>query len=260
MDKEENNAAAEGLSIIIPCLNEERFIGTLLACLARQTFQNFEALIIDGFSEDKTKEAVERSIARYPILKDKARFIPASKKGVACQRNEGARLARFERLVFFDADVQMPDTFLTTALGDIQKHDLDLATSVFAPISSRVDDWILYRIGNLYLQAKQFISPGAMGFCIFSTKQVHNAIGGFDETLKLSEDMDYVERAAKLDISFRILTKKPVYISIRRLNKEGRYAYYKKALWAELLAYVKDKKELGKSIEYEFGNYDKVAK
>ncbi len=260
MGKEENNTPLPGISVIIPCFNEERFIGVLLACLARQTFQNFEAIVIDGFSEDKTKEVVARTVERFPTLKDKVRFVEATKKGVACQRNEGAALARFERLAFFDADVQLPYTFLETILRDMQKHDLDLATTVFEPISSRVDDWILYRIGNLYLQLKQFISPGAMGFCIFSTKRVHEEIHGFDEEVKLSEDMDYIERACKLDISFKVLTKEPIYVSVRRLNKEGRFIYYKKALWAELLAMVKDKKELAKAIEYNFGNYDEGSK
>lgn len=259
MDKEENKKI-EGISIIIPCLNEENYVGIVLACLARQTFQNFEALVIDGLSEDKTQAAVDRAIEMYPELKGKVRFLSADKKGVAYQRNYGARAAIYNRLMFFDADVQIPNTFLSFLLKEVEKHDLDVATTVFEPISERVDDRVLYFIGNLYIMVKQFFLPVAMGFCIFSTKKIHEAIGGFDETIKVGEDFDYVERASKAGAKFRVLIRERAYVSIRRLKKEGRFTYYKKALLSQLLEVVKDKKEIAAAMEYEFGNYDQAAK
>lgn len=43
-----------GLSIIIPTLNEEKYIGKLLDCLANQTYKGFEVIVVDGKSGDKS--------------------------------------------------------------------------------------------------------------------------------------------------------------------------------------------------------------
>jgi glycosyltransferase involved in cell wall biosynthesis len=247
------------ISIIIPCLNEERYIGALLSCLAWQTFQDFEAIIVDGGSEDKTQAAVDRALLAHPNLKGKVRFVVSDKKGVAHQRNYGVKHATHERLVFFDADVQIPHTFLEGALQEINEQKLDVATTVFEPISSRVDDKLLYSIGNLYIQANQLLRPVAMGFCIFSTKRIHEKLGGFDEEIKLGEDFDYVERASKLGVEFKVITKEKAHISIRRMKKEGRLTYYKKALLSELISLVKDKKEASEAIEYDFGGYNDAS-
>lgn len=246
----------ESISIIIPCLNEEHYIGTLLACLARQTFQNFEVIIIDGYSSDGTKEAVDRATSSLTPLAGKVSFVRAD-KGVSHQRNVGVLNARQERLLFLDADVQIPDSFLEAMLEEIHTQDLELATAIFEPISDRVDDKIFYYIGNMYIQLQQFLRPVAMGFCIFSTKRMHEALGGFDEDLRLGEDFDYVHRAAKQDVRLKVLTREHVYVSIRRLRKEGRFTYYRKAVLSEMLNLVMDKKEVAEAIEYDFGAYNK---
>ncbi|MES2006558.1 MAG: glycosyltransferase family 2 protein [Patescibacteria group bacterium] len=256
MAREENNLSNEGVSIIIPCLNEERYIGTVLSCITQQSFQNFEVIVVDGFSRDHTKQAVENTTAAHPELANKLRFVLAPNKGVAAQRNYGVSVARFERIVFFDADVQMSAAYLAHTLKEVSKHNLDLATTTFAPASKRLDDKIVYAICNLYLYIKQFVRPSAIGFCIFSTKTAHQAVQGFNEALNLGEDMDYVDRASKEGFSFKILKSNDFYASVRRLDKEGRFNYYKKGMKAEILTYLKDQKSVSDSIEYRFGHYD----
>lgn len=248
----------EPLSIIVPCLNEERYIGTLLACLARQTFQDFEVIVVDGNSQDDTCGTVERISSSLPSLLGRVRCIEAPMRGVAAQRNFGVSFAKNQRIVFFDADVQLPDRFLEVTLREMEKLELDMATTIFEPISERVDDRLAYLVGNLYIQLQQYLKPVAMGFCIFTTKKIHEAIGGFDEALKMGEDYDYVHRAVELNVSFKVLTRERSYVSIRRLKKEGRLTYYQKAVMSELLSLVKDRKLAAEVIEYEMGNHDSL--
>jgi glycosyltransferase involved in cell wall biosynthesis len=255
MAKEENNIPLSPVSIIIPCLNEEHYIGTLLSCLARQTFKDFEVLVIDAYSTDDTRGAVARTVASYPALDRKVQFVSAD-KGVAHQRNVGASKATHERLLFLDADVQVPDTFLESMLKEIRRQDITLATAIFEPISDRVDDKFFYYLGNIYIQMQQFVRPVAMGFCIFSTKTLHRAIGGFDEKLRIGEDFDYVHRATKERAKLRILTQERVFVSIRRLNKEGRFTYYKKAFFSEMEHLLTNSKEAYDDIEYDFGVFN----
>ena len=52
-------------------------------------------------------------------------------------------------------------------------------------------------------------------------KEIHEKIDGFDETIKLSEDMDYVKRCGKIG-KFRILKSPRLYVAMRRFDTEGR--------------------------------------
>lgn len=244
----------EPVSIIIPCLNEEHYIGKLLVSLSKQTFQDFEVIIVDGHSKDDTKGSVEQALATHKNLQGRVHFYLADKKGVSHQRNLGATYAKYERLLFLDADVQVRPSFLETTLHEIAKKKLEMATVEFEPISQRMDDKLLYFIGNLYVKVQQYIEPVSMGVCIFSTKHAHDMIGGFDERLTRSEDYDYVNRAAKRGVLLKVLKKGKVYISIRRLNDEGRLNYYKKAILSEVYRLM-DNKELHDTIEYDFGKF-----
>jgi hypothetical protein len=100
----------------------------------------------------------------------------------------------------------------------------------------------------------QFTSPITMGWCIYSTKKVHTLIHGFDERMTFGEDADYVQRAAEKGFKMRVLHTEKVYVSVRRLNDEGRLNYYKKIVFAEMYRIVNGKldKEL---FDYEFGKF-----
>ena len=246
----------ESVSIVIPCFNEEYYIDKLLVSLANQTYLCFEIIIVDGGSTDRTRDVISEVVHTHSHLQNKVSVYLSDKRGVAYQRNYGAARARYERLLFLDADVQVRSRFLELTLSEIAKKGLQLATVEFEPLSTRVDDKLLYFIGNLYVKVQQFIEPVAMGVCIFSTKTVHALLGGFDETLKLAEDYDYVSRAAQRGIMLKVLKKGKVYISVRRLNDEGRFNYYKKAVLSEVYRLLQDRESCD-SIEYDFGKFSK---
>lgn len=90
-----------GLSIIIPCLNEEFYLEKLLRSLVQQTYKNLEVIIVDGNSKDKTCEIAKKYIQVFP----NCRIIISDKRQIAYQRNLGVRKAKYERLLFLDADV-----------------------------------------------------------------------------------------------------------------------------------------------------------
>jgi glycosyltransferase involved in cell wall biosynthesis len=245
------------LSVIIPTLNEEKYIGVLLGALIEQTWQDFEVVVVDGGSVDKTGE-----VARE-VMKDTGidfRFVQDGEKGVSKQRNTGADLARHERLLFLDADVYLEPDFLEKTLEEMGKRRLVLATCEFEPLSTRVDDKLIYSFACAYVKTLQFIEPVSLGWCIFSTKKVHEAIGGFDESRHVGEDYDYVARASKKGFYLKVLKRGKVYTSVRRLEEEGRLKYYISSVKREVLRFmqVKGTKE---NSDYEFGKFgeDKQA-
>src|ERR1700754_1318787 len=74
----------ERVSVVIPCYNEERFIGAALENLAAQYNPEwYEIIVVDGNSEDGTREIVQQFINRHPgisvqILNNPARNIPTA--------------------------------------------------------------------------------------------------------------------------------------------------------------------------------------
>lgn len=105
---------------------------------------------------------------------------------------------------------------------------------------------------NLWHFAIQLFYPHASGFYILALKALHEKIGGFDEELFLTEDHDYVRRAARHG-KFRYLWNPRVKFSVRRFDKEGRLRLIWKFLVLEIhMLFKRVKKEV---VRYEFGKF-----
>jgi glycosyltransferase involved in cell wall biosynthesis len=235
------------ISVIIPTLNEEKFLPVLLESLQKQTFKDFEVIVADAGSSDKTAE-IARSYG--------ANVVPGGMPGPG--RNRGAEVATGEYLFFFDADVWVPENFLENAYKEMEEKFIDLATCEFKPQSDLQLDRIIYALGNLTVKLNQSWNPRAAGFCIFITRRLFKRINGFDESVKIAEDHDLVGRATKFRPLY-FLTSTYLTVSIRRLEKEGRFALLEKYAQVELHLLTKGsiKKDI---IEYEFGNFSEDEK
>lgn len=215
------------MSVIIPTLNEADYVGYLLFSLSRQTYRQFEVIVSDGGSPDQTKKIATSFKNQLPSLK----FVVSHKRSPAFQRNRGAEVARYEQLLFLDADTILPPDFLEKSLGEIKKRKLDLAHPVSFPLTKRVADQYLYLVTNWGLEAMQNVFPLAGGWTIFAKKSIHQKIGGFDERLrKIAEDTDYVTRAVKTGARFGIIKNCSPFVSVRRLDIEGTGGAFKNML------------------------------
>jgi 4,4'-diaponeurosporenoate glycosyltransferase len=92
--------ASAGVSVIIPARNEERRLPTLLRSLASLTTPPDEIVIVDDHSSDRTAEIARAAGARVVA----APPLPTGWTGKCWACWQGARAARFERLIFLDAD------------------------------------------------------------------------------------------------------------------------------------------------------------
>jgi glycosyltransferase involved in cell wall biosynthesis len=230
------------ISVIIPALNEEKLIGELLSDLQRQTFRDFEVIVADAGSKDRTVE-----IAHSFGAKVLAGGLPA------VGRNAGAKAATGDFLFFFDADVRIGEDFLEKGIREIDERFLDLATCRMEPISDNKMDQFLHEMANFVLLIGQYTDPHAPGFSIFVSKRLFEKVQGFDESLSMAEDHDFVRRASKWR-PLRVLENLTLKVSVRRLEKEGRSAIVRKYVAVELYRFFKG--EMKKPvIDYEFGNY-----
>lgn len=199
------------ISIIIPTFNEEKYLPKLLNCIKNQTYKDYEIIIADANSKDKTK-----AIAKKYGCKTVKGGLPA------VGRNNGAKIAKDGILLFLDADVQFDKNFLENAVKEMKTRNLDAAGCYISPLSYNVIDKIFFSIFNAWTFATQTFYPNASGSGIFCKKWLHEKVNGFDETIKLSEDMDYVKRCSRHG-KFRILRSAKSYVAMRRFEKEGRF-------------------------------------
>lgn len=230
------------LSVVIPTLNEEKYLPLLLDSLKAQTYRNFEVIVADAGSKDGTREIA----AEAGCL-----IVEGGMPGVG--RNRGAAAANGDWILFLDADVILPPHFLRAVMDEVQAKKLDVATCAIQPLTNKKRDKLIHGLVNTYFKATQSFWPHAPGFCILARKSVHLAIGGFDEKIRFAEDQDYVLKASRI-ARFRYIKKVKIPVSVRRLEKEGRFKMSLKMLIAEIyLIFVGPIKS--DIFDYKFGQF-----
>jgi glycosyltransferase involved in cell wall biosynthesis len=233
------------ISIIIPTLNEKENLKGLLEDIRNQSFRDYEVIIVDAYSKDRTREIAKKYGCR--TISDR------SKPGKA--RNIGAKNARGEILLFLDADLRIKRDFLSEAYSEFERRSLDVAISRMKFNSKKMIYSIFAGIYNLVLWILQYIEPN--GSCpngIMLKREVHSKIGGFNESIRFGEDGEYINRAAK-NRRFRML-ECCIYNNPRRFERKGIInlsLFYLKVAFLQVTGQMSRIYNLG----YDFGIYKK---
>lgn len=210
------------LSIITPALNEEQYLSLLLESIKKQKFKDYEVILADAGSNDKTIE-----IAKKYGCKIISGGLPA--KG----RNEGAKIAKGDLLLFLDADVILPnENFLGEAIKSFQGGGFGAATFPFLYIGGGIDKFFS-RFYNFWVVLTRSFLPHALGAFIMVKKDIHQKINGFDESVIFCEDVHYVGKAGKV-AKYGLLKIQPALISNRRFRQDGDIKSCIKYILAEL--------------------------
>ncbi len=197
------------LSIIIPTLNEEDYLPLLLDSIKKQSFLDYEIIVSDAGSKDKTLEIAKR-------------FGCAITKGglPARGRNNGAKIAKGDLFFFLDADTVLTDHFLESALEEFNAKKLDIASFCLSPEPpNKKSAFLLDLFYNKIILATEKILPhSAVGILI--KRGLFEKLNGYDETVTLAEDHDLGRRAAKI-AKFGLLKSVRILVSDRRFKKDG---------------------------------------
>ncbi len=203
------------LSIIIPTLNDEEYLPLLLETIEKQGLNGkCEIVITDGGSRDKTTQ-----IARDHGCRVVSGGLPA--KG----RNQGAKAATGDLLLFLDAEALLPENFLAKILVEFEERSLDIASCRLEPIEEKWMPRFIYQrffynlLYNWPAQLLENVFPYASSL-ILVKKEIHAKLGGFDEKIKIAEDHDYARRAARVG-RFGFLRSSKLHLFMRRCREEG---------------------------------------
>lgn len=206
-------------SIIIPTLNEEKYLPKLLGDLSKQTYPlaSFEVIHIDAMSEDKTIELAGKSAGKLNFT-----TYTVKKRNVAHQRNFGAKKAQGRWVIYMDADDRLPKYFLQGICYQISKfRKMDLFTTMVLPEKNTPAYQTLVRALNVLIVAQNKIGPNFAWGGMLGLKRNLAQKYRFKEHLVLGEDHNLVRALIKDGYKFEVLSDPQFTISLRRQRKDG---------------------------------------
>ena len=205
-------------SVIIPTLNEEKFLPKLLASLAEQTDKNFEVIVVDGSSKDKTVAVANSYVKKLPKLQ----VIVSKKASLPLQRNLGAKAAKGEWFIFVDADSILMPSFIERSQLFVKEQDPGIFATWCSPDSQTPGDANMALLANMLLEMTIIMNkPWTPGPLTAVRRDVFNRMGGYGEDHAFHEDMDFGMRASKLHIPIHVLPETLYTWSLRRFRQQG---------------------------------------
>ncbi|MGB9883365.1 MAG: glycosyltransferase [Microgenomates group bacterium] len=236
-------------SIIIPTLNEEKYLPNLLNDLFRQKEKDFEVIVIDGYSQDKTKEIALAYKKKLDLF-----FFQSDKKNVASQRNFGAQKAQGQYLVFLDADSRIQPTFLYKVKKNIFKNKGLVFLPFIKPDKKNKIYQPLFDLANLLIEFIQMTPKKfSLGGSVIIEKNFFQLIGGFNDKLFISEDHELIQRVSDWGVKIKFIKNSPVVFSLRRIKKEGEIKFFYKYFLAAAKRLLSNKEITQKIFDYEMG-------
>jgi glycosyltransferase involved in cell wall biosynthesis len=111
------------VTIIVPCRNEARHIATCLNSIIGNTFDKnrMQVLVVDGMSEDGTREQVKAFSAKYPFVQ----ILSDTKQTTPSALNLGISNATSEIIVRMDAHARYPENYIEKLLEWMERSGAD---------------------------------------------------------------------------------------------------------------------------------------
>ncbi|NDV67285.1 glycosyltransferase family 2 protein [Dysgonomonas sp. 25] len=182
------------ISIITPTYNSENTIEVTINALLRQTFSDFEYIIIDGLSKDNTIAKIESYIPAFEQKGVKVTIVSEKDKGVYDAMNKGIALAKGELVGITNSDDWYEDNALEVMWNRFTDGKVDRSNSMLYGIE-RV--WKNGKVYNVQRRGSAFISEGVMPHStFFVSKAVYDKYGAFDLSVKILADYDFISRCA----------------------------------------------------------------
>lgn len=205
-------------TVIIPTLNEEKFLPNLLTSLVKQTIQDFEVIVVDGASTDKTVAITTLFRSRLPY----AKILVNKRANLPLQRNIGAKHARGQWLVFVDADSVLLPYCMERLEAHIHENSVKFVTTWGKPDNGKSQESIHTLLYNIYIEAGLlFHRPLSPGPFTAVHRDAFARVNGYDETIQFGEDQNISQRLTDAGISLSILRETLYIWSLRRFRSHG---------------------------------------
>ena len=187
------------LSIIVPVYKVEKYLFRCLDSILKQTFREFELIIIDDGSPDQSGLIADR----YAKSDKRIRIIHQENKGVSEARNVGIKYAKGTYIGFVDPDDYIEPDMYSTMLQEMKLHKADLTICGYRYVNdlegyryvdfSKIPTLMNKTVFFKYL----FNTPRTIGGAVWNKLFIKNKIVSlFDKNISISEDWMFVSKYA----------------------------------------------------------------
>jgi len=193
------------VSIIIPCRNEEKFIGKCLDSIIEQDYpkDKTEILVMDGASEDGTRKIIEDYSKKYPLIKtlnNPQKFTPFA-------LNIGIKNSKGEIIVRMDSHAGYEKDYVSKCVKYLKEYGADNVGGIIRTVPANntlITESIAYCLSSFFGAGGSYFRTGSknprwvdtvFGGCY--KKEVFDKIGLFNEKLKRSQDFEFNLRLKK---------------------------------------------------------------
>lgn len=206
-------------SVIVPSYNHARYLEETLDSVLAQTYRPLEVIVVDDASTDETPTVLAAYASRVRTVR-----LECNSGGPARPRNVAVQLARGHYLCMFDSDDLMHPEKLARQIDFLERYpDLPLVFSDFENFRADGHTERFLQTGHEDFEQMSKVLLGAGEYRIFSPdafdtliadnfigfpgvvfrRSLVDAVGGFDERLSNSDDVDFLFRVArKFDLGY----------------------------------------------------------
>jgi len=184
------------VSVVIPTYNRRDIVGRAIDSALAQSYRNLEVIVVDDGSTDGTEAAL------HDLYGERIRVVRQENRGVSAARNHGMRLARGDFIALLDSDDQWHTDKIGKQVDFLAGHPGIgmVMTDVrrVEPDGSEIDVFrrrdVLPVDGDVLRHV--VMNPALVPASILLRREVVDRVGGFDESLRTAEDIDFHLRVA----------------------------------------------------------------
>lgn len=219
-------------SIIVPVYNGEKHIENCIQKLLKQSYDNYEIIVVNDGSSDKTSEIV----SKYVLSHDKIRLINKENQGVSVARNVGIENAQGDYILFVDSDDYLDENALNTLDSLLEQRKCDLLIYGFTVLgsSNRFNDTETLKVmienskmnKNDLLKALISTKNNILGYiwrAAYSRKMLLTNDILFPDGIKISEDYMFLLNAVNSSKDVLVSDKELYYYCINEESMSIKY-------------------------------------
>ena len=230
------------VSIIVPCRNEEKFIGKCLDSVVANMYpkDKLEILVVDGMSEDRTTRILEEYAREYSFL----RILSNPRKITPCALNSGIKDAKGELIIWMSAHNEYDKGYVSKCIRYIEEFYTDAVGGIIKPISrnnSLIGKSICIAISHPFGVGSSAHKTGTGGtrladtaFGVCYKKEVFEKIGLFNEKLIRGQDMEFSLRMKKAGLKILLVPEIMSYYYVLSGSKSFARHTFINGVWAIL--------------------------
>lgn len=235
------------VSIIIPVYNEEKTISKTLESLLNNDYNDLEIIIVDGMSNDRTKEVIEEYISRYPT---KIKIHENPKKYTPSGLNIGIQNASGKYIMIASGHATYSENYISACVEALESNLCDVAGGLMetltrnnTPKAIAISEVLKHPFGiggakyRTGTEGNEYVDTVAYGIY---KKEIFDKVGLFDERLIRNQDIEFNLRLKRAGYRVMLIPQAKAYYYARDTFKKLWQNNYSNGFWVTHSAkYVK---------------------